>query len=199
MLKLKKIAITGGIASGKSTVGRFFQKLGAYVVDSDEIVHKLLSPETVLGQQIIKLLGPEIVENGRFNRKIIAEKVFKDHTKLQALEQLIHPSVLNDIESVYQKIEKQNKYHLFVVEVPLLFEIGADKFFDYVIAVIADPEQCKQRLKENKISPDEYTSRMQRQISPEIKAKKAHTVLHNNGTLQELQEKVETLFKQLSA
>lgn len=126
MLKLKKIAITGGVASGKTSVCRFFEELGAYVVNADGIVHELLKPNTDLGQQIIRQFGPEIIKNGQISRKTIAEKAFKDPKQLRKLEELLHPAVLRKIEELYTAACSGGSYSSFVVEIPLLFEIGAE-------------------------------------------------------------------------
>src|SRR3989344_834415 len=98
MLKLKKIAITGGVASGKTSVCRFLQELGAFVVNADVIVHELLVPGTDLGQQIIRQFGPEVLQNGEISRRVIAEKVFEDPQQLLKLEKLLHPAVLHKIQ-----------------------------------------------------------------------------------------------------
>src|SRR5579872_2924272 len=103
MLKLKKIAITGGVASGKTSVCRFFKELGAFVVNADAIVHELLDPDTDLGQQIIKQFGSEILADGKLSRKMIAEKAFKDARQLEQLEKLLHPAVLRKIEELYEQ------------------------------------------------------------------------------------------------
>ena len=81
MLRLRKVAVTGGLSCGKSSVCRIFKELGAYVVSADEIVHRLLSTKTNLGQQVISLLGKEIITNGKINRSTIAKKVFNDPNK----------------------------------------------------------------------------------------------------------------------
>ena len=118
MLDLKKIAVTGAVASGKSTVCNIFKNLNAYVVDSDKLVHQLLDIHTHLGKQITELLGPEIVENGQLNRKKIAQIVFQDLEKLTALETLIHPPVLQAIKDQYEDVRQKNEYSSFVVEIP---------------------------------------------------------------------------------
>ncbi len=198
MLKLKKIAITGGLASGKSSVCRILAKLGAYVVDSDAIVHSLLLPDTALGKKIIELLGHSIVEDGHLSRKKMAEIVFRDPQKLEKLETLLHPFVLREIESMYQKASRQKNCPLFAAEIPLLFEIGAEDFFDHVVTVIADEKKCKTRLASIGSSPHDYERRMQRQLSPEAKAKKADFVLINNGSFEDLEKQVQSLFQTLT-
>ncbi len=189
MLKLKKIAVTGYPASGKSTVCRFFQELGAYAVDSDAIVHQLLKTNSPLGKQIIDLLGADIMKKGQLNRKKIAEKVFSDPKKLQALEKQVHPYVLAEIKSQYEKVKDEKKHSLFIVEIPLLFEIGAESFFDFILTVKADEEKCKQRFGKN-----DYDKRVNRQYSTQKKEDKSDIVLYNNDTLKELKQKIKNLY-----
>ena len=199
MLALKKVAITGGTASGKSLVCQILKDLiKAYIVDSDAIVHKLLSPETLLGKQIIALLGESVVSGKQFNRKKIAELVFSDPQKLARLEKILHPQVIGEIEKQYLRAKDQ--YDLFVVEIPLLFEIDAEKFYDATIAVLSDEEICKNRFKERHPNlPEEYKRRMQRQIPPKEKAKKASFVILNNGSIEDLQNEVKKIIPSLVA
>lgn len=190
MIKLKRIAITGGIASGKTSVCRVFQELGAFVVSADAIVHELLSPNTNLSQQVIRLLGNDILINGKLSRRVIADKVFKDPEVLHALEKLLHPAVLHKIEELYQAACHHGKYSAFVVESPLLFEIGQDKFYDVVIVVLADEAACRERFCKAGFNPDEYERRMKRQLLPDEKARRADYVINNNGSLESLRQQV---------
>ncbi|HSX10689.1 MAG TPA: dephospho-CoA kinase [Chlamydiales bacterium] len=190
MLSLRKIAITGGVASGKTSVCRFFEELGAYVVNADAIVHELLTPDTDLGQQIIRQLGNEIIKNGQISRRIVAEKAFKDPATLKKLEELLHPAVLQKIEELYVSACRADRYSSFVVEIPLLFEIGADKFYDVAIAVLADEAIARKRFEQAGFPKTEYDLRMNRQLKPEKKAAKARYTIHNNGSMEELRREV---------
>ncbi len=190
MLNLRKIAITGGVASGKTTVCQFFKELGAYVVNADAIVHELLKPNTDLGQQIIRQLGPEVFKNGQICRKALAEKVFKDPKKLKRLEELLHPVVLQKIEEHYRRALKEETYSSFVVEIPLLYEIGAESFYDCVITVLAEETEAKKRFERAGFEKAEYENRMRRQLRPEEKAAKSHYTIHNNGSLEQLYTQV---------
>lgn len=191
MLELKKVAITGGLASGKSTVCQFFQELGAYVVSADAIVHGLLKPQTDLGQKILRLLGSDILQNGKIDRQKIAEKVFRNPDQLIKLEQLIHPAVLEEIARLYEQVRREKKYTLFVVEMPLLFEIGAEPFYDASIAVVTDATAAKKRFMAAGHTQQEYEERMRRQLSPEDKATRARYTLLNNGSKADLRKEVE--------
>ncbi len=199
MLKLKKIAVTGGLSCGKTSVCRFFKALGAYVVSADEIVHQLLSPSTTLGQQVISLIGSDVVVNQQIDRSQIAKKVFNQPQLLQSLENLLHPQALKEIEKYYLEVSQKQLAPLFVVEIPLLFEIDADKFFDYTVAVIADQKACRQRFIETTgYDKEEYDRRMARQLSPEEKAYRADYTITNNGALADMQPAVAELFKKLT-
>lgn len=198
MLALAKIAVTGGLASGKSTVCQILEACGAYVISADKVVHKLLTPETAVGKQVISLLGPEILTDHKIDRDKIAQKVFSHPELLDSLEKILHPSVLNEIEKAYQKIVAAESPPLFVAEIPLLYESESHKFFDLVIAVISDENQCQLRYaKATGRASTEYYLRMKRQLEPHVKAAKADYVIVNNGTYDELKHQVLQLYQRI--
>jgi len=200
MLKLEKIAITGGLSCGKSSVCRFLSQLGAYVASSDNIVHQLLSTDTKLGQEIINLLGTKILVDQKINRSLVAEIVFQDFDLLQALEKITHPVVYNEIDKEFQKQErKYPQPALFVAEIPLLFESDCRIRFDSTVVVIANEEVCIKRFKEtNRSTFDQYKKRVSRQIPILEKAKLADYVLINEGSLLDLKEKTLDLYRKLT-
>lgn len=191
MLKLKKVAITGIIGSGKTTVSAIFKKLGAFVVNADKISHSFLDLKSPTGKKIIKLLGEDTIVKGRLSRRKIANKVFGNLEKLKALEQLIHPKIQKEIVSLY-KIAKTKKCPLFVVEMPLLFETKSEGFYDFVIVVTADETLCKKRYKKQ-----DFEKRMKRHFSQREKTKRADCTIENSGSLTNLKITVKKLFNQL--
>lgn len=198
--QLIKVAITGGLSSGKSSACRFFKELGAYVVSADEIVHTLLSPNTNLGQEIINLLGPEIVIDYQIDRSQIAKKVFENPKLLHSLEGLLHPAVYNEVEKLYHHVNECKLASLFIAEIPLLFETENTSFFDYTIAVIADSVLCQKRFQAvTGYEKKEYDKRMARQLPPEEKARRADYVIVNNGNMTEMKNAVQEIYKKLLA
>lgn len=192
MLRLRKIAITGNLASGKSTVGHILQEYGAYVVDADEIVHNLLSPHTPIGKKVIELLGPEIIVRNQIDRNKISELVFSDFKKLRSLEKILHPAVREEINRCFDSVKNNPSYQFFVAEVPLLYEADMEKDFDSVIAVVADENIARARFKGTQMEKREA-----RQQSSSDKASKADFVITNNGDLSDLRSSVEAIIDRL--
>ncbi|MBA3816397.1 MAG: dephospho-CoA kinase [Parachlamydiaceae bacterium] len=199
MLTLRKVAVTGGLSCGKSSVCRFFEELGSYVVNADEIVHQLLTPSTDIGQQVINLLGSDIIVNRKIERRIIANKVFNNHALLLSLEKLLHPAVFCEIETQYQQVKIKQKVPLFIAEIPLLFEVNGQDNFDLIIDVWSDPEIClKHFIAKTGCDAKEYEKRMSRQLSPNEKAKRADVIINNTGSLHDLRAAVINLFNKLA-
>lgn len=199
MLTLKKVAVTGGLSSGKSSVCKFLQEKGAYVVSADDIVHQLLDPHTAIGKQIVELLGTGVIEGGQFDRKKIADAVFANKKNLISLEQILHPAVLEEIESRFNQIKDQKKHTLFVAEIPLLYEIEKEHHFDITVVIASDLQSAQKRFHaKTGHQIEEFEKRIMRQLPLEQKCAKADYVIINNGSLAELQAQVNNLYQNLT-
>jgi dephospho-CoA kinase len=195
---LNKVAVTGGLSCGKSSVCHLFQELGCFVISADEIVHELLSTDMDIIQEVVKLLGRDIFINNQIDREIIAKKVFIQPHLLKSLENILHPAVQKEIKKQYKIEESRGKAPLFIAEIPLLFETGADSFFDFTVTVAADVEICKKRFIHNTLyDQSEFEKRQLRQLSVQEKIKKADYVIENNGTLIDLKHAVKNLYQRI--
>lgn len=197
MLKLKKVAVTGGLSSGKTTVTRFLKELGSFVISADEIVHQLLTSPKIQ-QKIIELFGPDVEKNGNLDRKLIAKIVFNDEKLLKKLEKILHPVVLSLMEKTYEKTLKQQNISLFVAEIPLLFEGNYEGWFDATITVTAPAQDCIHRFEEQGGTEDEYFNRMKFQLPIKEKEAKAHFIITNDTDLKHLKSNVMQLFHELT-
>ena len=196
---VKRVAVTGGLSCGKSSVCRFFKELGAHVVSADAIVHQLLSSNTNLGQEVVDLLGDDILVNNQIDRAKVAKLVFKEPKLLEELEEILHPRVYEEIENEYRIWQSQKKGSLFIAEVPLLYETEGEKLFDCVISVIAKREvSLKRFLETTDYDEEDFESRMREQMALQEKALKANYVIMNDGDLTELNEIVTELFNELT-
>ncbi len=160
-------------------------------MSADAIVHELLN--TTLNLKVIQALGADIAINGQIDRSRVAAKVFKDPKLLSALEALVHPAVFQEIEKLYKAACQTDQYTLFIVEIPLLFEIHAESNYDAVIAVLANETVAKRRFVAGGHTLQDYEQRMHRQLSPQTKSANATYTIHNNGSLEELKHQVAQL------
>jgi dephospho-CoA kinase len=198
MLECKRIAVTGALASGKSTVCAFFRDLGAYVVSADTITHQLLLSDTALIQKVCSLLGNSILVNGAIDRNKVADQVFQKPELLHKLEKIIHPAVKQGLEHEWNKALLEGA-PLFVAEVPLLFEAAFEPWFDATIAVFAEESCCLERFCLQKRGDLlDYKARMQHQLPGQEKAKRATYIINNQGSLQALRSEVSSLYTQLT-
>jgi len=184
---LKKIAITGNIAVGKTQALKIFKKLKSYTLNADEIGHELIEKDLEIKNKLLDIFGKKILKNGKIDRKEIAKIVFSDENKLKKLEKLIHPKILKKIEEEYDRI-KDKKYSFFVVEIPLLFEINYQSFFDIVILIVAKDAIAKKRYKKK-----DYNLRKQRQMSEIDTEKLSDFIIENNQNLHDLEENIKKL------
>lgn len=190
---MKKIAITGGIASGKTSVCHILKTHGACTLNSDQIVHHLLEEDQKCIDEVVSLLGNGILKKGKIDRKKVAEIVFNDADKLDALEKIIHPKLFERIDQEYDRVKEEKKYNCFVVEMPLVQEVGKTEKFDSIVAVITSEKNAKERL----MGDPSYDLRMARQWDLEKKAKNADYVIQNNGTLEDLKQNTLEMLKEI--
>ncbi len=189
-----KIAITGGIASGKSLVCQNLLGNGVFLLSADKISHQLLAPNQ---KEIVELLGEEVLTNGKLDRSKIAEIVFNDATALKKLEAILHPQVIEKIKDLYREIEQKRSHETFIVEFPLLFEIDFNSWFDYTIAVISSKESSQKRLKAKGLTLEQYEKRQSRLLPEEVLAKRADFTIVNEGTKEELKTKSQQTLKKV--
>jgi dephospho-CoA kinase len=176
------VAITGGIGAGKSTALASFRRHGAATVSSDEIVHHLLATDPEVKAALVARLGEEILgEDGAPDRERIALRVFRDRDALDFLEKLLHPLVSREYMAWREQLAKlPNPPRVCVTEVPLLYEVGAEKRFDKVVVITA-PTKLREARRGGRT--DDREARL---LPERAKAKRADFTYVNTGTPDEL-------------
>ncbi|WP_457625578.1 dephospho-CoA kinase [Persephonella sp.] len=193
-----KVGLTGSIGTGKSTVSKIFERLGAYVIDADKVVHGLLKRKDIK-EKIRKEFGDVFTEEGEIDRKKLAKIVFTDAEKKKKLEGILHPEVFKEIQKFFEEVEKKDPDAIAVAEIPLLIETGNYKNYDTVIVVYA-PEQIQiERLTKKGMSKDEAVKRIKSQLPIDEKVKYADFVIYNTGSVEQLEKEVENVYKKLKA
>jgi dephospho-CoA kinase len=186
------IGLTGGIAAGKSEALAAFERLGAATISSDAVVHELLDSEPLLGR-LTKRWGAEVASEGRVDRTKIGEIVFADPEQLRWLEAQIHPLVGERIGSWLGSLG--DDVEVAVVEVPLLFESEMEPVFDTTLAVVTSDEVRRARAEAR--GHVLVGEREARQLAQEEKAARAEHVIENDGSLEELEQRLSALIAKL--
>lgn len=189
-----KIALTGNIASGKSTVQNILEKKGYKVLDTDKVAHKLLSVKNSLLYEVFKPY--DVFENGEFSREKLGRLVFSNIEIRTKLESILHPQIAVEIEQFFKNNESEK---LTFVGIPLLFEAEMSNLFDKIIFVYADDAVRLERLiKRNNYSPEYAKTRLDSQMSQDEKLQKSDFILFNTGTIEELNIQITKLLNELS-
>ena len=189
------IGLTGGIGTGKSTVVRRLIEKGYPVIDTDIISKEIIEKEEII-IKINEELGDVLDYNGKINRKKLGQIVFKDKKKLNVLNSIMHPIILNEMR---KQINEKNKLHnIIIVDVPLLFEINIEKEFDLILLVYSTKEiQLKRIMERDNRTKEEALNIINSQMDLELKKKKSDYILKNNNTLKDLYEEIDNVLEKL--
>jgi dephospho-CoA kinase len=208
-----KVGLTGGIASGKSTISRIFAGLGCVTIDADAIVSRLYRPGGAGHNVLVETYGRSILtQSGEVDRKKLADIAFADRESAQKLNGLIHPLVIDEEQRLMAAEETRfpDRDRIFVFEATLLLESGGKERYDKIVVVDLDPETQETRAAMRGVSRPDARRRMKNQMSREERLRAADYVIDNNGdrraaevethrVYQKLREDLETMKKALGA
>ncbi|WP_456452594.1 dephospho-CoA kinase [Hydrogenimonas sp.] len=187
------IALTGGIASGKSTACNLLKLYGLRIIDADAIARRMLDENAAA---VAELFGPEYLTEGRVDRKKLGVLVFSDEGARKTLENLLHPKIREEIE---RQSEAQDALGgPYIVDIPLFFETGSYPI-EKVVVVYAPRDIQKKRLMEREgLGDEEAEARLNAQMDIEEKRKRATWVIDNSGNLKQLQKETERVFDEIT-
>lgn len=191
------VGLTGGLATGKSTVAKMFRHYGAVVIDADQLARDVVKPGKPAWRAIVTLFGKTVLNPDRsLDRQALGSIVFRNRTKRRQLERIIHPRVAREQQRLVRRVAKRKPHTVVIYEVPLLFEAGVDRRVDTIVVVTADRETQLARLKKrNGLSRAEALRRISSQMPLAKKIQRADHVLDGTLPRPSLRKQVGQLFK----
>ncbi|RAL26821.1 dephospho-CoA kinase [Thermoflavimicrobium daqui] len=191
-----RVGLTGGIATGKSTVSSMFEDHGAVIIDADQIAREVVEPGSKGAQKVEEEFGEQVFfSDGSLNRAALGEIIFRNQSLRRKLNQILHPLIMDEMELRTQRILKENKHKIVFWDVPLLIEENLTNFVEKVIVVyIPEPVQLKRLMKRNDLTEEEARRRINAQMSIEEKKRYADFLIDNSGTLENTERQVDQIW-----
>jgi len=193
------VALTGGIASGKSVVAKILEELGCYIHHADKIAHDLMEPEKPAWKKIVAHFGKKILnEDKTIDRSRLGKIIFSDEKERRFLNEVIHPLVLEKKKEVIKSLEKEGHYNIFISEAALTIEAGFAEFFDKIILTYCKKEvQIKRVMERDEISRNQAIKIIKSQMQPKEKLKYADYIIDTSSSLQSTVEQTERVYRNL--
>jgi len=194
-----KVGLTGGIASGKSTVSKIFASFGAKVLDADEVAREVLLPGQPAWTRLRQVFGEEFFHpDGTVKRKQLRKLVFADPEKRSQLNAIVHPEVMKEINRRSEILSSSAQNGVLLVDVPLLLEVGVANRFDKVVVVyVSESVQINRLQQRDGISEEEAKQALKIQMALSKKVEQADYLIDNSGTLEETLAQVEKVWDEL--
>ncbi len=193
------VALTGGIAAGKSVVAQIFKQLGCYILESDTLAHSLMVPEKQAWKAMVDHFGRGILNPDKtINRSVLGSIVFDDSNERRYLNDLIHPLVMKKKKEIVQRVKNQGRHKIFVSVAALTIESGFADYFDKIVVVYCDKKtQIKRLMQRDDIGREDALKKLRSQLQPEKKLKFADYIIDTSGTIQQTVERAEQVFRNL--
>ena len=188
------IGITGGVATGKSTVVSLLKKDFKYFTSADEIAHRIVKPGKPAYKKIVKTFGKSLLaEDGTLDRKLLAALIFNAPAKRKQLEAITHPEIISTMKKDITAFKRKSCIVLF--EAPLLFEAGMEQMADVIVVVAASKKNQIKRFVKKGYTGAEAQRRIRAQLPLKNKIKKADIIIYNDGSMKDLKKSVKELIE----
>jgi dephospho-CoA kinase len=189
-----RVGLTGGIACGKSTVAAMLRDLDLTILDADPLVHEMLESGQPVYEEVVREFGAEILTSDKkIDRAKLGAIVFADHTRLERLDQIIHPRVMDVITKWFAVLDRPGGPPMAIVEAALLIEAGYRGKLDRLVVVRCDPEQQLARLRARGLTEEQARQRITAQMPSDEKARMADDVISSSGSFEDTRQQVERL------
>ncbi len=193
------VALTGGIATGKSVAAEILGQLGCYIHEADEVAHQLMEPEKPAWKSIVAHFGTKILNpDNTINRNALGTIIFANAQERLHLNNILHPVVMEEKKKIVKKLRAEGKHKIFVSVAALTIEAGFMDFFDKIVVVYCDrATQLKRLMKRDKLTKKEAQKKISSQIPPEDKLKVADYIINTYGSIKQTVEQAEQVYRNL--
>jgi dephospho-CoA kinase len=194
-----RVALTGGIGTGKSTASKILNELGAFIFDADKEAKNILKNDETIQSELIAEFGTDIMSGDeKIDNNKLARIAFQDQVHQLRLNSIIHPYVFQEIDKNFDDVLEKSTYDIFVIDAALIYESGADTHMDYVIVITAFLKVRMERaLQRETLTRDEILKRMDLQWPEEEKIALADFVIHNDSTEEEFRNSITDIYNKL--
>ncbi|MNI05551.1 Dephospho-CoA kinase [compost metagenome] len=191
------LGLTGGIASGKSTVAQMLVNRGAALIDADVIAREIMEPGHPVLHSVVERFGKDVLkEDGTLDRKKLGSIVFSDPAQRKALEAITHPAIRSEMREVMNRLENENPKRLVIADIPLLYESGLENLYDEILVVYVPREVQRDRLmKRDGLNWSEAEARLNAQMDIELKKQKADFVIDNSIGINETERQIDEFWR----
>lgn len=191
------IGLTGGIGSGKSTVSRILGELGAPIIDADKVGHAIYAPDGPAYSEVVAAFGHRILaSDGTIERSKLGPIVFSDPDALKRLNSIVHPKMFARMRDIIQELRAGGEQNPIIVEAAILIEANWQPLFDEIWLVTASKERVVKRIERDRgLKPEQTEARIRAQLSDHERQRYSSLVITNDGTIEELREKVTQLWQ----
>ena len=194
-----RVALTGGIGTGKSTASKILNELGAFIFDADKEAKNILKNNETVQSELIAEFGTDIMSGDeKIDNNKLARIAFQDQDHQLRLNSIIHPYVFQEIDEIFDDVLEKGTNDIFVVDAALIYQSGADTHIDYVIVITALLKiRMERALQRETLSRDQILKRIDLQWPEEDKIALADFVIHNDSTEKELLNSISDIYNQL--
>lgn len=196
---MKIIGLTGNISSGKSSVSKILEALGAIIIDADQISRDMVKPKSPALNQISHEFGKEVLDkNGELNRQKLGEIIFRSPEKREKLNKILHPLIKEELKSIIKQYEEDSMLKVLVLEIPLLVEAKMQDLVDEIWLITINPDIQLERLqKRNNLSLEEAILRVNSQMKQEEKLNYANKIIDNSRGLEQTKKQIINLWQEI--
>jgi dephospho-CoA kinase len=198
-MKVKTVAVTGGIGSGQSTVSNIFEKFGCKIINADQVARQIINTNTEIINELKNTFGTHFFDStNKLKRKEFGKMIFANKNSTQKLNEIVHPQLVQELITEIETEEKLGKYKVIIIDAALIYELSIERFFDHIVVVFTNKETRIKRVRERDgATRQQIIDRMNNQFPLDEKREWADFIITNNGRPEDLEPQVFDVYEKI--